>query len=353
MSQDAKGCKMLQVSLTLFAGPIFNQIPLRPGTRQLPLHPLGTSSCDPHCRYLLWVPPRCLMSGMMISHPKRKNDKKCTVNNAHKTQEMVPSRFHQRNQIKQNPVTKTSREQEFRRNTKDASEKKWTSLICSNCHHPQTSKNACIYRILSINDGSNSAIWLRTHACFALKLLAFAIRALPTSWTQHPCIPHLIATSGLELEAHAKRSNEPTRKPPPLSITIRCLMGQDGQSGKHCLGRKFRGKKRLSNLQRVKSCHNFAGHGDSPLVETEWFEDPPSTSLLFGICFRCFYWLDAFPSMMLSSAFIGFHKMCPIFASGKCFSSLKSTDNRQMYTNDSFALVQRREFLYTSSVPST
>lgn len=243
MSQDAKGCKMLQVSLTLFAGPIFNQIPLRPGTRQLPLHPLGTSSCDPHCRYLLWVPPRCLMSGMMISHPKRKNDKRCTVNNAHKTQEIVPSRFHQRNQIKQNPVTKTSREQEFRRNTKDASEKKWTSLICSNCHHPQTSKNACIYRILSINDGSNSAIWLRTHACFALKLLAFAIRALPTSWAQHPCIPHLIATSGLELEAHAKRSNEPTRKPPPLSITIRCLMGQDGQSGKHCLGRKFRGKK--------------------------------------------------------------------------------------------------------------
>ena len=101
-----------------------------------------------------------------------------------------------------------------------------------------------IYRILSVNDGSKSAIWLRTHACFALKLLAFAIRALPTSWAQHPCIPHLIATSGLELEAHAKRSNEPTRKPPPLSMTIRCLMGQDGQSGKHCLGRKFRGKKK-------------------------------------------------------------------------------------------------------------
>lgn len=204
-----------------------------------------------------------------------------------------------------------------------------------------------------VNDGSNSAIWLSTHACFLLKLLAFAIRALPTSWAQHPCIPHLIATSSLE--AHAKRSNEPTRKPPPLSITIRCLMGQDGQSGKHCLGRKFHGKKRLSNLQRVKSYYNFAGHGSSPLVETKWFEDLPSTSLLFGICFRCFYWLDASASMMPSSAFIRcvqFLLQGSVSLPWNLLKRIGTSYKRQMYTNDiwihmiNFALVQRREFLY-------
>ena len=87
---------------------LYNQIPLRPGTQQLPLCPLGTSSCDPHCRYLLWVPPRCLISGMMRSRPKQK-----TENNAQKNQEMAPSRFHQRNQSNKIPSPKHPKKKSF------------------------------------------------------------------------------------------------------------------------------------------------------------------------------------------------------------------------------------------------
>ena len=70
--------------------------------------------------------------------------------------------------------------------------------------------------------------------------------------SQRPRTPHRMEMSGLCPQA--KRSNEPTRRPPPLSITVCCRMGQAGQSGKHGLAGRHPGWLACSALPARRNC---------------------------------------------------------------------------------------------------